>query len=413
MSTNDSIVLRDYQEKAIEALRNGIREGKKRQVLCSSTGSGKTVIASYLTDESNKKNRRVIFLADRVALIDQTSETFDRYGIPHGVMQGNHWRWRPNEPIQIATPQTLAKRKWPSCDLLIVDECHALYKTTTDKLALNDCVAIGLTATPFTSGIGKIYEGVVNVITMNELIEQGHLSKYKIFASNEPDMTGAKVVAGEWQDNEAAERSMKIVGDCVSEYIKHGQGQKFIAFGCNVAHCLDSQTEILTKRGWATIDDISEQDLVASFNYKTNANGKISFNKPKGIISREVADGEKFMVVDNKFLNMRVTGDHRMLVQPSRRSHLPPFEFKFKLAKDCAGSRRYHIPVSGNCEPFLEKIDGVKHPSDLKWMFADMYIKEKRMVHLQQTIKWLCGGFQVDAIPVFTKEMEWGIWMNI
>lgn len=237
MNESASIALRDYQERAIESLRQGIRDGKKRQILCSPTGSGKTICASYLTDEANKKGKRIIFLADRVALIDQTSETFDRYGIPHGVMQGSHWRWRPNERVQIATPQTLMRRNWPDADLIIVDEAHSLHKTITDKLMQNDCIAIGLTATPFTKGLGAIYEAVSNVITMNTLIDQGYLSKYRIFASAEPDMTGAKIVAGEWQDSEAAERSMKVVGDCVSEYIKHGNSQKFIAFGCTVAHC--------------------------------------------------------------------------------------------------------------------------------------------------------------------------------
>lgn len=235
--TNESIVLRDYQEKAIEGLRQGIREGKKRQILCSSTGSGKTVIASYLTYEASKKGKKIIFLADRVALIEQTSETFDRYGIPHGVMQGGHWRWRPNENVQIATPQTLVRRKWPDAELIIIDEAHGMSKTVINRIMQNDCIAIGLTATPFTAGLGKVYQGVTNVITMNTLIDQEYLSKYRIFASAEPDMTGAKIVAGEWQDNEAAERSMKVVGDCVSEYLKHGNGQKFIAFGCNVAHC--------------------------------------------------------------------------------------------------------------------------------------------------------------------------------
>lgn len=232
------IQLRDYQLEAIESLRDGIRQNIVNQVLSAPTGSGKTVIAAHLTEEAYKKTKRVLFIADRINLIDQTSETFDKYGIPHGVVQAQHWRCRPYERVQIASAQTLARRKnWPEADLFIVDECHSLQKAVIDRLQRKNVIAIGLSATPFTKGLGKTYDRVVNVTTTNKLIHDGFLSPFEIYAASEPDMTGAKVVAGEWTDDEVAERSMPIVGDCVVEYLKHGNDKKFIAFGCNVTHC--------------------------------------------------------------------------------------------------------------------------------------------------------------------------------
>lgn len=231
------IQLRDYQLEAIESLRDGIRHGIKNQVLSAPTGSGKTVLAAYLIDECYKKGRRAVFVADRVNLINQTSKTFDQYGIPHGVIQAQHYRARPWERIQIASAQTLARRKWPETDLIIIDECHTLLKTVTDRIAHKDVVTIGLSATPFTKGLGKHYQAVKSVTTTNKLISEGFLSNFEIYSASEPDMTGAKVVAGEWTDEEVASRSMPIVGDCVVEYLKHGNNKKFIAFGCNVTHC--------------------------------------------------------------------------------------------------------------------------------------------------------------------------------
>lgn len=231
------IQLRDYQADAIESLRLNIRQGIKNQVLASPTGSGKTVIAAYLVDECLKKGKRAIFVADRIALIDQTSKTFDQYGIPHGVMQAQHWRYRPYENIQIASAQTLARRKFPDTDLIIIDECHSLMKVVLNRIEKRDCVTIGLSATPFTKGLGKYYDAVKSVTTTNKLIGDGFLANFEVYAASEPDMKGAKVVAGEWVESDAAERAMPIVGDCVREYLKHGNGKKFIAFGCNVAHC--------------------------------------------------------------------------------------------------------------------------------------------------------------------------------
>jgi superfamily II DNA or RNA helicase len=210
------------------------------------TGSGKTVVASHLVDECLKKGKNAVFVVDRVTLVDQTSRTFDEYGIDHGVVQADHWRKRAWKNVQVASADTVARRSWPLADLIVVDECHTVKRVVKDRIELRNCVTIGLSATPFTKGLGKLYDSVVTVRTTNQLIADGFLSKYRVFAASEPDMTGAKVVAGEWTDDVAAERSMPIVGDCVAEYLKHGDGKKFIAFGVNVAHCEEMQKQFMS-----------------------------------------------------------------------------------------------------------------------------------------------------------------------
>jgi len=240
-----AIELREYQNQSVEGLRDGIRQGKRNQVLCSPTGSGKTIIAMYLLDECFRKGKRAIFVCERLTLIEQTSAVLDKYGIDHGVIQGNHWRTRPGERVQVATAQTLRSRGWPQADLIIVDEAHVMMKDTLDKIAERECVTIGLTATPFAKAMGKFYDGIVNVTTSNKLTEDGFLVPFKVFAASEPDMTGAKVVAGEWTDKEASARAMPIIGDCVAEYEKHGNGGKFIAFGVDVAHCAEMRRQFL------------------------------------------------------------------------------------------------------------------------------------------------------------------------
>jgi len=265
-----SIVLYDHQVQSIEALRENIRRGIKNQVLAAPTGSGKTVCATHLMDECYDKTKRAVFVADRITLIDQTSAMLDEYEIPHGVIQGNHWRWQPHQRIQVASAATLEKRGWPDADLIIVDECHGIRKNVVERISKRDCITIGLTATPFTRGLGKVYDGIVTIVTTNKLIEQKFLSPYRIFAASEPDMTGAKIVAGEWTDEAAAERAMPIIGDCVAEYLRHGENKKFIAFGVNVAHCTEMQKQFLAAGVPCALytyreEDAARTDAVAEF----------------------------------------------------------------------------------------------------------------------------------------------------
>jgi len=240
-------------------------------ILSVPTGGGKTVIASYLMAECHgKPGKRAVFVADRIALIDQTSATFDRYGIPHGVIQGDNPRRAKWERIQVASAQTLAKRGWPDADLIIVDECHAIQTTVAERLAGRDTIVIGLTATPMTRGLGKLYDGIVTVITTNQLIANGFLVPFRVYAASAPDMTGAKAVAGEWTDKDAAERSMPIIGDCVEEYLRYGAGKKFIAFGCNVEHCEEMQRQfaaagVVSELYTYRTDETARGDLVEEF----------------------------------------------------------------------------------------------------------------------------------------------------
>src|SRR5690606_5731712 len=139
-------------------------------LLASPTGSGKTTLASHFLSRCIERGRRATFVVDRLSLLDQTSEVLDGFGIPHGIIQASHWRWRPYEYVQVASQQTLARRDWPETDLIIVDEAHTVTETVRKRIQSRETLCIGLTATPFTKGLGKLYDSLLNIATTNELI---------------------------------------------------------------------------------------------------------------------------------------------------------------------------------------------------------------------------------------------------
>lgn len=240
-----NLELRPYQVASIEALRQGVRDGHKHQMLAAPTGSGKTVCATYLMQEAASKMSRAWFIVDRVALVGQTSVMFDHYGIQHGVIQASHWRFRPWERIQVISSQTLARRSMGDIvpDLVIVDEAHTLYKSTVDFIKAHpDIITVGLSATPFTRGLGKLFTSVVNVTTTDKLIEEKYLAPVRVYAGKAADMTGAKVkFNGEWEETAIETRGLTVIGDIVSEWIaktnQHFNGPvKTIVFSATVPH---------------------------------------------------------------------------------------------------------------------------------------------------------------------------------
>lgn len=230
------MILRPWQSEAVDKMRDAVRSGAKNVLVCAPTGSGKTIFACHVIKQALLRGKRAAFVADRLSLIDQTSRVFTEQGIDHGIIQADHWQYYPWKPVQVCSQQTLSRREWPETDLIVVDEAHTVTKTVKERISKRDCVTLGLTATPFTKGLGKLYDALVNVTTTTALIDDGILAKYRIFAATEPDMTGVKVVAGEWEEKETSSRALEVVGDVVSEYLRHGEGKKFICSAVDVAH---------------------------------------------------------------------------------------------------------------------------------------------------------------------------------
>ena len=222
--------------------------GDGRYLLGDFTVTHNTECAAYLIQEAMGKRSRVAFVADRRTLVKQTSQRFTDYGMPHGIAMAGDTT-RRNEPIQICSAQTLEKREWwPEVDLIVVDECHTRRKAVEEFAKEWGGPVIGLSATPVTKGLDETYSCVVNGATTHFLQDtvnpdtgQTYLAPLRIFPAVAINMTGAPKSGGEWTGEAVRERSRRIIGHIVSEWVRmthlhFGGPVKTLLFTANVAH---------------------------------------------------------------------------------------------------------------------------------------------------------------------------------
>jgi DNA repair protein RadD len=203
-----TITLHPHQERAIEGARETVASGSRRLVIQAPTGAGKTVTAAKIILGALAKGRRVVFVVHRLQLVDQTVARLRAAGITEiGVIQADHWMTDWSKPVQVASVQTLQNcRKLPKADLVIIDEVHCWFEFYARWIADPEWANvpfIGLSATPWTKGLGKHFSRLIIAATTQELIDAGFLSPFRVFAPSHPDLAGVRTVAGDFHEGEA------------------------------------------------------------------------------------------------------------------------------------------------------------------------------------------------------------------
>jgi DNA repair protein RadD len=232
--------LRPHQETALSALRHSLMTDHRRVLLQLPTGAGKTVVAANIIRRALAKGKRVAFVVPALSLIDQTVAALEEEGIDCvGVIQGIHPRTDNEQPVQVCSVQTLARRKRPEVDLVIIDEAHEMHKEIFRWMAdCPDIVFIGLSATPWSRSLGKYYDDLIIAATTKGLIEQGYLSRFTVFAPLQPDLSDVGTVAGDFHEGQLADAVDKptIVGDVIETWLGRAKGLPTLCYGVNRAH---------------------------------------------------------------------------------------------------------------------------------------------------------------------------------
>lgn len=190
---------RYYQQIAINRTVEAIASGQQRILLGMATGTGKTYTAFQIIHRLWKAGvkKRILFLADRNALIDQTRRgDFKHFRDKMTVVKNR--KVDKSYEIYLALYQGLSGSeeesniyKQFSCDffdLIVVDECHrgsaradSAWREILDYFT--NATQIGLTATPReTKSISNIeyFGDPVYIYSLRQGVDDGFLAPYKV-----------------------------------------------------------------------------------------------------------------------------------------------------------------------------------------------------------------------------------------
>lgn len=252
------IKLREYQYRSYSLAKQAFAQ-YRRLMLQSPTGSGKTVLASYMITNAIAKGLKVYFVCHRKELIDQTSKTLTKFGIPHGFI-ANGYRSNFFHNVQICSVGTLVNRLEiiPDPDMVIFDEAHHAAAGTWAKIIDHfsaprpvysqggiitgkkpGAYIIGFSATPERldgRSLTPFFDHLVPGPQPQELIDLGHLSRYRLKSVDEQAVRELKMVNGKYilGESEHLMTKKKIVGDVVKTWQDTARGKLTMGFAPTV-----------------------------------------------------------------------------------------------------------------------------------------------------------------------------------
>ena len=189
---------RPYQQDIIK--RTGKADGSVLIEL--PTGGGKTFIAREVAREEIAKGGKVLFVAPRTVLLDQTVKTFEEF--EPQVIHGNK-KYDKNNSVFVSTLQTAHRRKLgfePS--MVIVDESHIGHDGKMMKSLLKDFRGrvVALSATPYNKR-GEPLNGFdlhIKDYDTNYMISNGYLVAPECYRAIKLDLKDVKITAGDYNE---------------------------------------------------------------------------------------------------------------------------------------------------------------------------------------------------------------------
>ena len=395
--------LRHYQKESVDAVQHEWAIGHNRTLLVVPTGGGKTIIFSELAKRESEHGR-VLILAHRDELIRQAADKlYKSTGLFCGVEKGIESTGNMFD-ITVGSVQTLMRdnrlqRFAPDYfDVIIVDEAHHCLADSYRKILdyFKTARLLGVTATPDRGDkktLAEIFDSIAYEYSLSQAIKDGYLVSPKAeMIPLKIDLSKVKTSMGDYTDSSLGDALGPYLEKIADEMVSRCMNRKTVVFLpliatsqafcemlkrrgfrasevngmskdrkeklkgfedgtynclCNsMLLCLDTETEILTSRGFLGMNDLTMDDEVANWNF----DGTVFFEKPKDIVVRDLEPTEHMVSVATGRHNFRVTNTHRMIVGCG----IGHRDWKKKAADKL--NRRDVLPACGVAEPMQMQV---------------------------------------------------------
>lgn len=368
-------MLREYQQRAIDDLYTWFRKNNGNPCMVLPTGSGKSHIVAALCKDAlqNWPDTRVLMLTHQKELIEQNAEKMRQHwpNAPLGIYSASLNR-RNFDAITFAGIQSVRDRanQLGHVDLCIIDECHLVshkaegsYRNLiADLTAINPKFrVIGLTATPWRLGHGKITDGdalfddLLESVSIEELIKDGYLSiLHSKVTIAKLSTDGVHKRGGEYIESElqAAVDKDNLNDAVVKEVIRQAGNRKSWLFFCTGVNHAQHIMDVLRNNG-VLADCIigstpkrEREKIIEAFKA-----GKIQALTNANVLTT----GFDYPDID-LIAMLRPTMSPSLYVQMAGRGMRPKLHIDHCLVLDFAGVVQTHGPIVSINSPTLGKL---------------------------------------------------------
>jgi len=244
--------LRPYQINDYKAIEEAFKQTDK--VLYQlSTGGGKTVVISQIVCDVLEQEKKFLILVHKEKLLRQMVSTLKSCGLFVGyIIRDEHVNL--NAMVIVASVSTVMKQgridliKDRIFDYIVIDEAH---HSVTDSFAKvieaanhgSPCKLLGVTATPYRTdnkNLKDVFEQlIVSSSPMRQLIKDGYLSPYQIFATPVKELQQKVGKSGsdyKMSDLSKYMREPEMIQFLVQSYENFALSRKMICFCVDVSH---------------------------------------------------------------------------------------------------------------------------------------------------------------------------------
>ena len=268
------LTLYPFQVDIITKAREALKTNKHIFIMLP-TGGGKTICFVHMTSKAFSRKFRTWIIVPRDELLRQASNHLKKYNLDHGVINAS--TCESEHLIHIVSKNTL-ERRWDKIinypDLIIIDEGHLNYKF---QITLRDRIPgktrmIAFSATPERmsgEGLSDIYSHIIYGSSINNLIDQGYLTRIKYFS---PPLEGIEKLHKKGDSVDSKEladlfKKKYVYGKAIEHY-------KIYAPSACMVFC----------RSVEASEETAQQFRHAGYNFRS-IDGKMNYNQRKKILT--------------------------------------------------------------------------------------------------------------------------------